>query len=169
MRKLASLVEIDKILPIEGADKIEVATMVGKGWKVVVAKDEFKPGDLAVYFEIDSYLPADDERYAFLSERCLRKFVSKSGQVIRDGIKIKTIKLRGQVSQGLLIPVEKFIGADKEIQYSEEEATPYNCVTEDGKPKKFTAKVSGVVLDGRGYGSAVIKKVGSVPVVIEAK
>ena len=134
MRKLASLVEIDKILPIEGADKIEVATMVGKGWKVVVAKDEFKPGDLAVYFEIDSYLPADDERYAFLSERCLRKFVSKSGQVIREGIKIKTIKLRGQVSQGLLIPVEKFIGADKEIQYIEEEATPYNCVTEDGKP-----------------------------------
>ena len=107
-RKLASIVEISKVSPIEGADKIEVAEMVGKGWKVVVQKGEFHQGDLATYFEIDSFLPPDDERYAFLKDRCLRKFVSKSGNVLREGLKIKTIKLRGVISQGLLMPLDKF-------------------------------------------------------------
>lgn len=107
-RTLASIVEISELLPIEGADRLEVAMMKGKGWKVVVGKGDFSVGDLAVYMEIDSFLPADDERYAFLKDRCLRKFVSKSGNVLREGLKIKTIKLRGQVSQGLLMPLEKF-------------------------------------------------------------
>lgn len=110
MRKLASIVKIDSIEPIEGADRIEVAHV--KGWKVVVAKNEFKVGDLAAYFEIDSFLDANDERYAFLRERCLRKFVSKSGTVLREGIRIKTVKLRGVISQGLLIPLDKFIGKE---------------------------------------------------------
>lgn len=107
-RKLASIVEISKVSPIEGADRLEVAEMVDKGWKVVIQKDEFKVGDMAVYFEIDSYLDPNDERYAFLKDRCLRKFVSKAGSVLREGIRIKTIKLRGQISQGLLMPLDKF-------------------------------------------------------------
>lgn len=107
-RKLASIVEISRMSPIEGADKLEVAEMTGKGWKVVTQKDEFKVGDLAVYFEIDSFLDPEDERYAFLKDRCLRRFVSKSGNVLREGIKIKTIKLRGQISQGLLMPLKTF-------------------------------------------------------------
>ena len=106
MRKLASLVTIDKVEPIPETDRLSVATMVGKGWKVVVGRDEFKPGTSAVYFEIDSYLP-DEERYAFLRERCLRKFCSKSGAVLKQGLRIKTIKLRGVISQGLLMPVSK--------------------------------------------------------------
>lgn len=105
MRKLASIVEISKISPIEGADRIEVAEMTGKGWRVVVSKGEFQEGDRAVYFEIDSALPPDDSRYAFLRERCLRRFVSKSGNVLREVIRIKTVKLRGVISQGLLIPI----------------------------------------------------------------
>ena len=107
-RKLASIVVIDNVSPIDGADRLEVAEMAGKGWKVVTAKGEVFPGDLCCYFEIDSFLPADDERYAFLKDRCLRKFVSKGGNVLREGIRIKTIKLRGQISQGLLMPIEKF-------------------------------------------------------------
>ena len=108
MRKLASIVEISEILPIEGADRLEVAMMKGKGWRVVVGKGEFKVGDKAVYFEIDSALDPEDERYEFLKERCLRKFVSKGGNVLREVIKIKSIKLRGIVSQGLLMPIVKF-------------------------------------------------------------
>ena len=108
MRKLASVAQIEKIEPIEGADKIEVAMMVNKGWRVVVGKGEFKPGDLVVYFEIDSALPADDPRYEFLKERCLKKFVTKSGTPIKECIRIRTIKLRGVFSQGLIIPLEKF-------------------------------------------------------------
>lgn len=107
-RTLASIVQIASCEPIPDTDRLSVATMDGKGWKVVVARDEFKKGDWAVYFEIDSFLDPNDERYAFLKERCLRKFVSKSGQVLREGIKIKTIKLRGVISQGLLMPLKNF-------------------------------------------------------------
>ena len=55
MRKLATIRKIDALTPIEGADKIEVAT-VG-GWKVVAQKGLYVVGDLAVYFEIDSWIP----------------------------------------------------------------------------------------------------------------
>lgn len=107
-RKLASIVEIESCDPIPDTERLSVATMKGKGWKVVTGRDEFHRGDLASYFEIDSFLPSDDPRYAFLRERCLRKFVSKGGNVLREGIRIKTCKLRGVVSQGLLMPLDKF-------------------------------------------------------------
>ncbi|MBO4287171.1 MAG: hypothetical protein J5985_03275 [Kiritimatiellae bacterium] len=112
MRKLASIVEIASCDPIPDTERLSVATMVGKGWRVVTGRDEFTPGDIAVYFEIDSYLPPDDARYAFLRERCLRRFVSKGGSVLREGIRIKTAKLRGVISQGLLMPVSKFPEAE---------------------------------------------------------
>ena len=116
MRKLASLVTIESVSPIENADRLEVATMVGKSWRVVTGKGDFAPGDAAVYFEIDSYLP-NEERYAFLRERCLRKFVSKSGAVLAEGIRIKTVKLRGVVSQGLLMPVSAFPELNDLLEY----------------------------------------------------
>lgn len=131
-RKLASIVEISKVSPIEGADKLEVAEMVGKGWKVVTAKGEVNPGDLCVYFEIDSFLDPNDERYSFLKDRCLRKFVSKGGNVLREGLKIKTIKLRGVLSQGLLMPIGKFVG--KEILCDTRPAKPEDVVADDGTP-----------------------------------
>jgi len=94
MRKLASLRRIADISPIPGADSIEVAS-VG-GWKVVVKKGEFSVGDLAVYCEIDSWIPTE-----------IAPFLSK-GNTPREyegvyGERLKTIKLRGQVSQGLLL------------------------------------------------------------------
>ncbi len=107
-RKLASVVEIESCEPIPETERLSVAKMVGKGWQVVVGRNEFKKGDLCVYFEIDSYLDPKDDRYAFLRERCLRKIVSKSGTVLREGLKIKTIRLRGVVSQGLVMPVARF-------------------------------------------------------------
>jgi RNA ligase (TIGR02306 family) len=96
MRKLATVRKIDAIHPINGADAIEAA-VVG-GWKVVVKKGEYQPGDLAVYCEIDSWIPHD-----------LAPFLSK-GQEPREfngvkGERLRTIKLRGQLSQGLLLPL----------------------------------------------------------------
>jgi RNA ligase (TIGR02306 family) len=95
MRKLASIRVIDSIGPIDGADAIEVAT-VG-GWKIVVKKGEFAVGDLAVYLEIDSWVPTE-----------LAPFLSKGKEPREfEGIKgerLRTIKLRGQLSQGLLLP-----------------------------------------------------------------
>lgn len=96
-RKLATIRRIVEIRPIEGADNIEVATV--DGWDVVVKKGEFEVGDLAVYFEIDSLLPMEPE-FEFLRMSCYRKTAQQ------EGFKLRTIKLRGQVSQGLLIPLE---------------------------------------------------------------
>lgn len=108
MRKLAYIAEVSSVEPIEGADRLEQVMLKGHGWKIVTAKGDFSVGDLGVMFEIDSFLDSNDERYAFLKDRCLRKFVSKSGNVLREGIRIKTIKLRGVISQGLLMPIDKF-------------------------------------------------------------
>ena len=130
-RKLASIVTIATCDPIPDTDRLSVATMVGKGWKVVTGRDEYKPGDKAIYFEIDSYLPADDSRYEFLKERCLRKFVSKSGQVLKEGIKIKTVKLRGVISQGLLMPLSLFPEVTDDIIWVESQGKDLFIVKND--------------------------------------
>lgn len=106
MRKLVTKRIIDRISPIENADAIETAH-VG-GWQVVVKKGEMQSGDTAVYFEIDSALPVDDERYSFLKDRCLKRFTANSGETVDECIRVKTIKLRGCLSQGLLLPVIQF-------------------------------------------------------------
>lgn len=95
MRKLARIIRIDSVAPISGADAIESAK-VG-GWTVVVKKGEYKPGDLAVYFEIDSFLPSGNAAWQFLIDKSSRLFNGVPGHVLRS------IKLRGQVSQGLLL------------------------------------------------------------------
>lgn len=102
MRKLASIRKIAELNPIEGADAIEVATI--DGWKVVVKKGDFQVGELAVYLEIDSWVPHE-----------LAPFLSK-GQEPREfngvkGERLRTIKLRGQVSQGLLVKLNQLVFA----------------------------------------------------------
>ena len=132
MRKLAYVVSIGSKESIPNSDYLEVAIPNGHGWRVVVQKNEFNVGDLCIMFEIDSFLPADDPRYAFLRDRCLKKFVSKSGNVLREGIRIKTIKLRGQVSQGLLMPIDNFIGPERELALMAGPVSPKDVISEDG-------------------------------------
>ena len=96
MRKLASIRKIASVQPIPGADAIECATV--DGWEVVTKKGEFSVGDLVVYLEIDSWVPTE-----------LAPFLSK-GKEPREyngvkGERLKTIKLRGQLSQGLILPI----------------------------------------------------------------
>ena len=105
MRKLASIRVIDDVLPVENADRLEQVAI--GGWRVVVAKGEFHKGDRVVYFEIDAALPADDARYEFLKERCLRKWMC-GGRLVCEVIRIKSIKLRGVISQGLVMPLAAF-------------------------------------------------------------
>jgi RNA ligase (TIGR02306 family) len=97
MRKLASIQEITSISPIPGADSIEVANVLG--WHVVIRKGEFAPGDPIVYCEIDSLLP-EREEFEFLRKCC---YLDKNGF---RGFRIKTSKLRGQVSQGIAFPLD---------------------------------------------------------------
>ena len=98
-RKLASIQIIKDLQPIPGADAILVASVLG--WKCVVKKTEFKIGDKCVYFEIDSILPI-----AWWNDH-LRKEPTKA-------LRIRTIKLRGQLSQGLALPIwDKMLPPDR--------------------------------------------------------
>ena len=95
-RKLATIRKIKGINPIEGADAIELAVV--DGWQVVVAKNVgHQVGDLVVYCEIDSFLPIEPE-FEFLRKSSYKKMGDQ------EGFRLKTIKLRGQISQGLILP-----------------------------------------------------------------
>ncbi len=97
-RALATIRRIDSLAPIPNADAIEVAGI--GGWNVVVKKGDYAPGDIVVYCEVDSYLPERPE-FEFLRKNCFRSAVDG----LRAGFRIKTVKLRGQVSQGIVFPV----------------------------------------------------------------
>lgn len=98
MRKLASVRVVKDIRPIPGADAIEVLTV--DNWKVVSQKNQFKVGDKVIYFEIDSFLPIRDE-FEFLRKSSYRKLADDS-----EGFRLKTIRLRNQISQGLVVPLD---------------------------------------------------------------
>ena len=98
MRKLATIRIIKELLPINGADRIELAII--DSWKVVVSKG-LNVGDAVVYCEIDSFLPIKPE-FEFLRKSCYRKMAD--GQ---EGFRLKTIKLKGALSQGLCIPIDE--------------------------------------------------------------
>src|SRR5688572_11538651 len=97
MRKLVSLQRITKIDPIPGADKIELATVLG--WKVIVQKNLRRVNDLVAFCEPDTFLPID-ERYEFLHKTGYRKTPH-----LGEGYRVKIMKMRGQVSQGLILPL----------------------------------------------------------------
>lgn len=88
MRELVTIQRIQNIRPIDGADAICLANVLG--WQIVIKKDEFKDGDLCVFFEIDSLLPKEDARFSFMEKSKYR---------------VRTMRLRGAVSQGLALPI----------------------------------------------------------------
>lgn len=112
MRHLASVRKISKITPIDGADAIVLVQV--DGWQCVAKKEEFEVDDLCVYFEIDSFLPLRPQ-YEHIRSRAYKKMGDK------EGIRIKTIKLRGQLSQGLALPVDMFIDDFADSKYDEDQ------------------------------------------------
>ena len=127
MRKLATVRRIAEINPIPGADKIVRATV--DGWQLVTAIDNgFQVGDLVIYCEIDSWIP-----------HAVAPFLSKGKEPrVFDGIageRLRTMRMRGQISQGLLLPIsaaaEYFVGSKfDEGQELSEFFTPGADVTE---------------------------------------
>lgn len=87
--KLATIQKIASLSPIEGADMIEVASLEKMAWKVVVKKGEFHVGNLCCYCSIDTILP-DKPQFEFLRSKSFR---------------IKTIRLKKQLSQGIIFPL----------------------------------------------------------------
>ena len=110
-RKLASIRKIGDIQHIEGADLIELAIV--DGWKVVVGKEVgHKVDDFVIYCEVDSFLPIREE-FEFLRKSSYRKLIDQ------EGFRLRTIKLRGCVSQGLIIPLSilEGEGEDEKLGY----------------------------------------------------
>ncbi|HSH51933.1 MAG TPA: RNA ligase family protein [Bacteroidales bacterium] len=101
-RKLAHIEVVKNLRPIKGADRIEVAEVLG--WECVVKKGEFKVGDLIIYVEVDSIMPEKPE-FEFLRDRKFR---------------VKTIKLRKQISQGLVLPLST-LGPSEVIDHLDED------------------------------------------------
>jgi RNA ligase (TIGR02306 family) len=107
-RKLASIRAITDLRPIANADNIIIAMI--DGWQMITQKsNNFQVGDLVCFFEIDSFLPVRPE-FEFLRKACF-----KSTQHLGDGFRLRSIKLRGELSQGLILPlpeVMKGVGAE---------------------------------------------------------
>lgn len=97
MRKLASLQKVKFVRPIAGADAIECVGVLG--WECVSKKGEFSPNDECIYFEIDSLLP-DAPVFSFLRKACWKEDLGK--------YRLRTMRLRGQISQGLALPIALF-------------------------------------------------------------
>lgn len=137
-RALAHIEKIEWVKPIEGANNIELIGVLG--WVCVAKKGEFQIGDLAVYIEIDSKCPENDERFEFLANK---KY------------KVKTMKL-GKfkvISQGLALPLSLFpeldgknigddVSKDLKITYSSEEDVKRksNSIDPNAKFKSMAAR-----------------------------
>lgn len=104
-RTLASIVRIAELSPIAGADRIELARVAG--WQCVVKKGEFRAGERAVYLEIDA-VPPDREAFAWLWQP-----KGQTGVARPETFRIRTLRLRGALSQGLLMPLAQAGLADQ--------------------------------------------------------
>ncbi|UTS52064.1 hypothetical protein [Synechococcus phage BUCT-ZZ01] len=98
-RKMARVVVIDDVITHPNADSLDLA-IVG-GWQCVVKRGEYKKGDLAIYCEVDSWIP-----------HTVAPFLTKPGQFPKvyngvEGQKLKSIRLRGELSQGLILPLKQ--------------------------------------------------------------
>jgi RNA ligase (TIGR02306 family) len=115
------------------------------GWKVVVAKNvNHKVGDLVVYCEIDSFLPIKEE-FEFLRKGSYKKMVDGT-----EGFRLRTIKLRGQVSQGLILPISvlydnRDLSAFDELTVGEDVTSILGIVKyEPPIPAELAGKVKGL-------------------------
>lgn len=102
MRNLATIQKVKEILEITNSDFLELVRFENVGWQCVAKKGEFEVGNLGVYFEVDSFLPID-ERFSFLEKTSYRKMFTGE-----EGYRLRTLKLRGTLSQGLYLPITLF-------------------------------------------------------------
>lgn len=146
-RKLARVVQIDSLHPIEGADRIELA-LIG-GWQVVVGKGLYSEGDKCVYFEVDSLLPTTVSAFSELANRLSSKLLHEI-----DGkpyARIKTAKMMKHLSQGFCVPLSHLmlnpdspVGSDVTkwcgvLKYEKgEERSMNNAGTSDGVKSRTT-------------------------------
>lgn len=106
MRHLATIQLVADVQPIENADAIEKIKV--RGWWCVAKKGEFRAGDACVYFEIDSLLPSSHPAFEFLRERSREVTIALEDGNTTSGYRLRTVRLRGQISQGVALPLSVF-------------------------------------------------------------
>lgn len=94
-RKLATIEEIKEVITHENADSIDI--YVVKGWRVIGKRGEYKVGDKVLYLEVDSWVP--QEVAPFLCKNPVREFKGIQGE------RLRTARLRGELSQGLILAI----------------------------------------------------------------
>lgn len=102
---LATIQTIKNLIPISGADRIELAELEGKGWKVIVQKGLYKPGDLVIFVEPDTWVPHD-----------VAPFLTKGEPKFYNGVvgnRLRPVKMKGVLSVGLILPLSLL---KKEVQ-----------------------------------------------------
>jgi len=140
MRSLVTIQRVKMLDPIPDSDFLETARIMG--WQCVVKKGEFRVGDLGIYFEVDSFIP-EEPRYEFLRASSYRDNADNG-----KGFRIRTVRMRGQLSQGLLLPYSLF----PEL----EDCNEGDDVTEKLQVKKWyipeTANPGGTIIGERPHG-----------------
>ena len=131
-RRLATVRRVAAIEPIPGADRIVKATI--DGWELITQKTNYAVNDLCLYFEVDSFLPVRPEWEFLRNANCFKSTVN-----LGDGFRIKTMKMKGVVSQGLSLPLKDFFANDERGYYyvrddvdHEREDNSYNFYLEEG-------------------------------------
>ena len=113
-RKLVTLRQIEKIEPIPKADRIEKITI--GGWELVSQKGIHTVGDWVLYYEVDSLLPIQEPYIDTFESRGRKKTQLDDGTIL-EGYRLRTIKLRGQISQGFILSLTLF----PEIDFKDKE------------------------------------------------
>lgn len=143
-RKLVYIKQIDEIIPHNNADSLEIA-VIG-GWNIVVQKSIYKAGDYVVYFEIDSMLPITQE-FEFLRKYCyIKKDWLSTIMPNSEAFRIKSLKLRGVISQGLIIPISESLS----WELSEGNIHVNDDLTNFFKVKKYEVPTQHTGLDNTG-------------------
>lgn len=120
MRKLVTIQKVLEIIPITDSDNLEIAKILG--WQTVTKKGQFKKGDYCVWFEVDSFLPLE-KKYEFLRKSCYKNI-----ETLGEGLRLRTIKLRKTLSQGLAMTLEDmdiYKESDSIWKYSNEISNQY--------------------------------------------
>lgn len=116
-RRMCTLRRVSKVEPIKGADRIEAYHV--DGWVVVDGKGAHREGDYVLYYEIDTFLPTNDPRYAAFAERGEKSMTVTKGRKTKTAIGhvLKTIRLRGVYSQGLIMDPKDIVPDIPETEY----------------------------------------------------